>query len=37
MVIAIAGVLGTLAIAIVQEKNAYYNTIEKPSDAEQVI
>jgi len=37
MVIAIAGVLGTLAIALVQEKNAYYNTIEKPSDAENVI
>ena len=34
MVIAIAGVLGTLAIAFVQEKHAYYNTIEKPSDAE---
>ena len=37
MVIAIAGVLGTLAIAFVQEKHAYYNTIEKLSDAEKVI
>ena len=37
MVIAIAGVLGTLAIALVQEKHAYYNTIEKLSDAEKVI
>lgn len=36
MVIAIAGVLGTLAIALVQEKNAYYNTIEKLSDAEKI-
>jgi MFS transporter, AAHS family, benzoate transport protein len=37
MVIAIAGVLGTLAIAFVQEKHAYYNSIEKLSDAEKVI
>jgi MFS transporter, AAHS family, benzoate transport protein len=37
MVIAIAGVLGTLAIAFVQEKHAYYNTVEKISDTAKVI
>jgi MFS transporter, AAHS family, benzoate transport protein len=36
MVIAVAGVLGTLSIVLVQEKHAYYNHTEELSDPEKV-
>ena len=36
MVIAIAGVVGTIAIALVQEKNAYYKNTEELVEAESI-
>ena len=36
MVIAVARVLGTLSIVLVQEKHAYYNHTEKLSNPEKV-